>query len=401
MHMTNAPMPSLLPVYKRAPVEFERGEGAYLFDRDGRRYLDFGTGIAVTLLGHSHPHLVAALKEQGDKFWHCSNLYGVGPQEKLADRLVAHSFADTVFFCNSGAEALECAIKMTRSHFHHRGLPERHQIITFEGAFHGRTMATITAGGQAKYLEGFQPGLPGFVQVPLGDLDAVRSAIGDQSAALLIEPIQAEGGIRQPKNAFLEGLRQICDENDLLLIFDEVQTGMGRSGKLFAYEWIGIAPDIMTLAKGLGGGFPIGACLATARAASGMMPGTHGSTFGGNPLGCAVANAVLDVLLGDDFLDHTREVADYLRAQLDQLVARYPGMFTEVRGEGLLLGLQCVPTNTDIVAQLIARGLLTVPAAENVVRLLPPLIIERAEVDTAVTILDDLCRASSAKEAAR
>jgi acetylornithine/N-succinyldiaminopimelate aminotransferase len=262
-------------------------------------------------------------------------------------------------------------------------------------------MATITAGGQAKYLEGFQPGLPGFVQVPLGDLDAVRGAIGDQTAALLIEPIQAEGGIRQPENAFLQGLRQICDDNDLLLIFDEVQTGMGRSGKLFAYEQTGITPDIMTLAKGLGGGFPIGACLATARAASGMMPGTHGSTFGGNPLGCAVANAVLDVVLGDNFLPRTREVAAYLHGRLDELVARYPDMFVEVRGDGLLLGLRCVPTNADIVAQLMARGLLTVPAAENVVRLLPPLIIGRAEVDEAVAILDELCRESSAKEAAR
>jgi acetylornithine/N-succinyldiaminopimelate aminotransferase len=394
-------MPSLLPVYKRAPVEFERGEGPYLFDRDGRRYLDFGTGIAVTLLGHSHPHLVAALKEQGEKFWHCSNLYGVEPQQKLADRLVANSFADTVFFCNSGAEALECASKMARSHFYHRGQPDRHRIITFEGAFHGRTIATITAGGQDKYLEGYRPGLPGFDHLPLGDLDRVLGAIGDQTAAILIEPIQGEGGIRRPQAAFLEGLRRICDERDLLLIFDEVQSGMGRTGKLFAYEWTRITPDIMTLAKGLGGGFPIGACLATARAASGMAPGTHGSTFGGNPLGCAVANAVLDVLLDEGFLDRVRTVAKELRAGLSELTARYPGVFLEIRGEGLFLGLVCGPPNTEIVQKLMARGMLTVPAAENVVRLLPPLIIEQAQVGEAVTTLEELCQELVAQEAAR
>jgi acetylornithine/N-succinyldiaminopimelate aminotransferase len=399
--MTNAPMPSLLPVYKRAPVEFERGEGAYLFAQDGRRYLDFGTGIAVTLLGHSHPHLVAALKEQSEKFWHCSNLYGVEQQQKLADRLVACSFADTVFFCNSGAEALECAIKMARSHFFHRGQPDRHRIITFEGAFHGRTIATITAGGQDKYLEGFRPGLPGFDHLPLGDVERVLSTIGEQTAAILIEPIQGEGGIRQPEIAFLEQLRRICDEHDLLLIFDEVQSGMGRTGKLFAYEWTKITPDIMTLAKALGGGFPIGACLATARAASGMQPGTHGSTFGGNPLGCAVANAVLDVLLEDGFLPRVREVAADLRGNLEQLAARYPGIILEIRGEGLFIGLRYGPTNTDVVQKLMARGLLTVPAAENVVRLLPPLIIERAEVDEAVRIIDEVCRELAAQEAAR
>jgi acetylornithine/N-succinyldiaminopimelate aminotransferase len=399
--MTNAPMPSLLPVYKRAPVEFERGEGAYLFAQDGRRYLDFGTGIAVTLLGHSHPHLVAALKEQSEKFWHCSNLYGVEQQQKLADRLVACSFADTVFFCNSGAEALECAIKMARSHFYHRGQPDRHRIITFEGAFHGRTIATITAGGQDKYLEGFRPGLPGFDHLPLGDVERVLSTIREQTAAILIEPIQGEGGIRQPEPAFLEQLRRICDEHDLLLIFDEVQSGMGRTGKLFAYEWTKITPDIMTLAKALGGGFPIGACLGTARAASGMQPGTHGSTFGGNPLGCAVANAVLDVLLEHGFLEHVRSIAEELRTKLRELAARYPGMILEIRGEGLFIGLRYGPTNTDVVQKLMARGLLTVPAAENVVRLLPPLIIERAEVDEAVRIIDEVCRELAAQEAAR
>jgi acetylornithine/N-succinyldiaminopimelate aminotransferase len=399
--MSNAPMPSLLPVYKRAAVDFERGEGAYLFDRDGRRYLDFGSGIAVTLLGHAHPHLVATLKEQAGKLWHCSNLYGIEVQERLADRLVAHSFADTAFFCNSGAEALECSIKMARSHFQQRGQTDRFHIITFEGAFHGRTMATITAGGQAKYLDGFRPGLPGFDQLPLGDIERVENAIGEQTAAILIEPIQGEGGIRQPQIAFLEELRRICDEHDLLLIFDEVQSGMGRTGKLFAYEWTRITPDIMTLAKGLGGGFPIGACMATARAASGMSPGCHGSTFGGNPLACAVANAVLDVLLEHGFQDHVRDVASYLRARLKELAASYPGIVLEIRGEGLLLGLRCGPTNTDIAQKLMARGLLTVPAGENVVRLLPPLIVERAQVDEAVTILEGICQELAAQEAAR
>ncbi|MEM7024345.1 MAG: aspartate aminotransferase family protein [Pseudomonadota bacterium] len=399
--MTNAPMPSLLPVYKRAPVTFERGEGAYLFDRDGRRYLDFGTGIAVTLLGHSHPHLVAALKEQSEKFWHCSNLYGVEQQEKLADRLVANSFADTVFFCNSGAEALECAIKMARSHFHQRGQSARNRIITFEGAFHGRTMATITAGGQDKYLEGFRPGLPGFDHLPLGDTARVLATIGDHTAAILIEPIQGEGGIRSPEKSFVEELRRICDEHDLLLMFDEVQSGMGRTGKLFAHEWTGVTPDIMTLAKGLGGGFPIGACLATSRAAAGMVPGSHGSTFGGNPLGCAVSNAVLDVLLEDGFLDHVNDIGAYMRSRLEELMASYPGIFLEIRGEGLFVGLRCGPPNTDIVPKLMERGLLTVPAGENVVRLLPPLIIERAQVDEAVTILEEVCREIARQEAAR
>jgi acetylornithine/N-succinyldiaminopimelate aminotransferase len=399
--MSNAPMPSLLPVYKRAPVDFERGEGAYLFDRQGRRYLDFGSGLAVTLLGHAHPHLVAALKEQAGKLWHCSNLYAIEVQQRLADRLVARSFADTAFFCNSGAEALECAIKMARSHFYHRGQPDRFRIITFEGAFHGRTMATITAGGQGKYLEGFRPALPGFDQLPLGDLERVESTIGESTAAILIEPIQGEGGIRQPQIAFLEELRRICDERDLLLIFDEVQTGMGRTGKLFAYEWTKITPDIMALAKGLGGGFPIGACLATARAASGMLPGTHGSTFGGNPLGCAVANAVLDVLLEDGFLERVQKVAADLRARLGQLAVRYPGIILEVRGEGLLIGLRCGPPNTDLVPKLIAKGLVTVAAGENVVRLLPPLIIERAQVDEALTILEQTCQELAAQEAAR
>ena len=357
--MTNAPMPSLLPVYKRAAVEFERGEGAYLFDRDGRRYLDFGTGIAVSCWATAHPHLVAALKQQGEKLWHCSNLYGIEAQQKLADRLVAHSFADTAFFCNSGAEALECAIKMARSHFYHRGQPDRFRIITFEGAFHGRTMATITAGGQDKYLEGFRPALPGFDQLPLGDLGAGR---GRDRRGHRGDPDRADPGRRRhppaadrvPRGAAAD-LRRARPAADLRR--GPVGHGPHRQAVRLS-SGPAITPDIMTLAKGLGGGFPIGACLATARAASGMLPGTHGSTFGGNPLACAVANAVLDVLLEDGFLDRVDEqVAGELRARLEQLAARYPGMILEVRGQGLLIGLRCAPPNTDVVPKLMARGL--------------------------------------------
>jgi acetylornithine/N-succinyldiaminopimelate aminotransferase len=399
--MSNAPVSPLLPVYKRAPVSFERGEGAYLFDREGRRYLDFGSGIAVNLLGHAHPHLVASLKAQAEKLWHCSNLYRVDLAEQLAERLVAQSFADTVFFGNSGAEALECAIKMARRFQYHRGQGQRFRIITFEGAFHGRTLATISAAGQEKHLEGFRPEMPGFDHVPLGDLGAVEAAIGPETAAILIEPIQGEGGIRAAPPGFLEELRRLADEHDLLLIFDEVQTGMGRSGRLFAYQWSGMTPDIMALAKGLGGGFPIGACLATARAASGMTAGSHGSTFGGNPLACACGNAVLDVLLEDGFLERVDELAKRLRHQLEQLAAAFPGVIAGVRGQGLLLGLVFGPPNTEVSSQLMARGLLTAPAGDNVVRLLPPLIIGQAEIDEALAILEELCQELAGQEAAQ
>jgi len=399
--MSNAAMPPLLPVYKRAEITFERGEGPYLFDGAGRRWLDFGSGIAVTLLGHAHPHLIAVLEAQAEKLWHCSNLYGIEPQQRLAERLVAHSFADTAFFCNSGAEALECAIKMARRFHHERGQSERHRIITFEGAFHGRTLATISAGGQEKHLEGFRPALPGFDAVTMGDLAGVEAALGEQTAAILIEPIQGEGGIRTADRAFLEELRQLCDEHDVLLIFDEVQCGMGRTGRLFAYEWTRITPDVMTLAKGLGGGFPIGACLATARAASGMTPGSHGSTFGGNPLACAVANGVLDVLLDQGFLDHVRTMAERLRERLDELAAAFPGVVHEVRGQGFLLGLRCEPPNSDIAAECMARGLLVVPAGDNVVRLLPPLIIEAKHIDEAIGTLHDVLQDFAGREAAQ
>jgi len=399
--MSNAAMPPLLPVYKRAEITFERGEGPYLFDRSGRRYLDFGSGIAVTLLGHAHPHLIAVLEAQAEKLWHCSNLYGIEPQQRLAERLVAHSFADTAFFCNSGAEALECAIKMTRRFQYERGEGERHRIITFEGAFHGRTLATISAGGQEKHLEGFRPAMPGFDAVKMGDLAGVEAAIGKQTAGILIEPIQGEGGIRTADPAFLEDLRQLCDQHDLLLILDEVQCGMGRTGRLFAYEWTKITPDVMTLAKGLGGGFPIGACLATARAASGMTAGSHGSTFGGNPLACAVANGVLDVVLAEGFLEHVRTIAARLRERLDDLTAAFPGIVHEVRGQGFLLGLRCEPPNTELTAELMARGLLTVPAGDNVVRLLPPLLIEQEQIDEAVATLEGVLQDFAAQQAAQ
>jgi acetylornithine/N-succinyldiaminopimelate aminotransferase len=398
--MSNAPLPPLLPVYRRTDITFERGEGARLFDRDGRAYLDFGSGIAVTLLGHGHTHLVEALKAQADKLWHCSNLYHVGPQQQLAERLVARSFADTVFFCNSGAEALECAIKMARRYHFHRGQPERNRIVTFDGAFHGRTLATISAGGQDKYLEGFRPGLEGFDPVRFGDLQAVEAALGERTAAVLIEPIQGEGGIRPAGAGFLEELRELCDRNGVLLILDEVQTGMGRTGRLFAYEWSRMTPDIMTLAKGIGGGFPLGACLATARAASGMAPGTHGSTFGGNPLACAVGNAVLDVLLEEGFLESVRVVADDLRRRVEELAARHPGVIVGVRGAGMMQGLVCGPNNAEVAGVLMAQGLLTVPAAENVVRLLPPLIIGEAEVAEALAALETVCQGYGGEEAA-
>ncbi|MEM7041636.1 MAG: aspartate aminotransferase family protein [Pseudomonadota bacterium] len=390
--MLNAPMPSVLPVYKRSPVTFERGEGAYLFDRDGRRYLDFSSGIAVTLLGHAHPHLVGVLKAQAERLWHVSNLYGIEGQDQLADRLVEHSFADTVFFCNSGAEALECAIKMARRFQHERGQPERHKIITFDGAFHGRTMAAISAGGQAKYLEGFKPALPGFHQVLPGDLKAVEAAVDQQTAGILIEPVQGEGGLRALSVDYLEALRRLCDQHDLLLIYDEVQTGLGRTGKLFAYEWSSITPDLMALAKGIAGGFPMGACLSTARVASAMAPGTHASTFGGNPLACAAANGVLDVLLGDGFLEQANEAGELLLSEMQRLAKAFPGIVSEVRGKGLMLGFKLTDdhVNAEVVGQLLEHHLLTVPAGDNVIRLLPPLIIGQDEIGEAISTLEEL-----------
>lgn len=379
---------AVMPTYARTDLVFESGEGAWLRTTDGRRMLDFGSGIAVTALGHSHPHLVAALKAQADKFWHCSNLYRITGQERLAERLVANSFADSVFFCNSGAEAMECAFKIARRFHQAQGAKEKFRTITVRGGFHGRTLATISAGNQEKHLDGFAPRVEGFDQVAFGNLNEARAAITPQTAAVVVEPLLGEGGIVPCDGAYLEGLRAMADEFGLLLIFDEVQTGMGRTGKLFAYEWTDVVPDIMGVAKGLGGGFPVGACLATERVAKYMTPGTHGSTFGGNPLAAAAGNAVLDVMLAPGFLDHVNEIAAMLRQRLEKLVASHPTVFQEVRGRGLMLGLKCKVPNADVVAKLIGNGLLTVTAADNVVRLLPPLIIGNAEVSEAVAIID-------------
>lgn len=381
----------LLPTYARAPVTLERGEGAYAYASDGRRFLDFGSGVAVTGLGHAHPHLVAALTTQAGNIWHTSNLYQVPGQQRLAERLVAATFADTVFFCNSGAEALECSIKMARKYHSHRGAAERFRIVTFEGAFHGRTLATIAAGGQKKHLDGFGPKVDGFDQVPFGDLEALKQAIGPTTAGLLIEPVQGEGGVRPVLPAFMQALRALCDEHGLLLLLDEVQTGVGRTGKLFAHEWTGVTPDIMAIAKGIGGGFPMGACLATERAAAGLTAGSHGSTFGGNPLAMAVGNAVLDIVLAPGFLDHVNRIANYLRQQLAMVADRNREIVEEVRGQGLLLGLKCKVANNELIDALRERGMLAVGAGDNVVRILPPLIVEEAHVREAIGILNDAC----------
>ena len=389
----------LLPVFARTDLSFEKGEGAWLHGRDGERYLDFGAGIAVNALGHAHPHLVKALTEQAGKVWHTSNLFQIPEGERLAQRLVDNTFADVVFFSNSGAEANEAAIKMARKYHAAKGQPERFRIVTFEGAFHGRTLATIAAGGQAKYLEGFGPKVEGFDQVPVEDLNALKAAIGPETAALMIEPIQGEGGIRTVSNAFLRELRALCDSHGLLLIFDEIQTGVGRTGKLFAYEWTGVTPDIMSVAKGIGGGFPLGACLATAEAAQGMTAGTHGTTFGGNPLAMAVGNAVLDVILAPGFLKEVERKGLLLKQRLAELKDRHPGIIAEVRGQGLMMGLRTVVPNTGFIAAARAQKLLVIGAGDNVARLLPPLIIGDAEISEAVNRIEAACEALEAEQA--
>ncbi len=378
----------LVPTYARAPVAFERGEGPWAITADGTRYLDFGAGIAVNALGHAHPHLVKTLTEQAGKIWHTSNLYGAPDGERLARRLCEATFAERVFFTNSGAEANECAIKMARKYHAAKGHPERYRIITFEGAFHGRTLATIAAGGQQKYIDGFGPKVDGFDQVPFDDEKALRAAITPETAALMIEPIQGEGGLRSVPARFLKLLRELCDEQGLMLIFDEIQTGVGRTGKFFAHEQYGVAPDIMSIAKGIGGGFPMGACLATEEAASGMTLGTHGTTFGGNPLAMAVGNAVLDVVLAPGFIDRVSQIALRLKQSLAELKDKHPEVIAEIRGEGLMLGLKLHTLNTDFVNEARAHGLLVVGAGDNVVRLLPPLIITEADVVEAVSRLD-------------
>ncbi|MCL7997748.1 aspartate aminotransferase family protein [Brucella sp. 21LCYQ03] len=378
----------LYDTYNRAALRFERGEGIWLITESGERYLDFAAGIAVNSLGHSHPHLVNTLKDQADKLWHLSNLYEVPGQEKLGQRLVDATFADKVFFTNSGAEAIECAIKTARRYHYVNGNPERFRVITFEGAFHGRTLATIAAGGQAKYLEGFGPKVDGFDQVPFGDEAALRAAITDETAAILLEPVQGEGGLRGFPEEFMRLLRKICDDKGLLLILDEVQTGVGRTGKLFAHEWSGITPDIMAVAKGIGGGFPMGACLATAEAAKGMTAGVHGTTYGGNPLAMAVGNAVLDVVLADGFLESVQETALTMKQGLASIIDRFPNVISEVRGRGLLMGIKCVVPNVNLIQALRDEHLLSVGAGDNVVRILPPLVTTPEEAREALARIE-------------
>ncbi|MGC2079306.1 MAG: aspartate aminotransferase family protein [Xanthobacteraceae bacterium] len=390
----------LMATFARVDLAFERGEGVWLMTNDGERYLDFTSGVAVNALGHAHPHLVAALTEQAQKLWHVSNLYEIPEAERVARRLCEASFADVVFFCNSGAEAMEGAIKTARKYHAVSGRPERYRIITFEGAFHGRTLATLAAGGQKKYLEGFGPVVEGFDQVRVDDLTAVKSAIGDQTAAIVIEPLMGEGGVRTIAPSFLKALRELCDQKGLLLVFDEVQSGMGRTGELFAYQRTGVTPDIMALAKALGGGFPVGAVLATEDAAKGMTAGTHGSTFGGNPLAMSASNATLDVMLAPGFFDHVKRSSILLKQRLAEIKDRYPSVIAEVRGEGLLLGLRAVIPAGELVNAIRAEKMLTVAAGDNVVRLLPPLIISEQEVAEGIARLECACARLSRGDAA-
>ena len=379
---------AVLPTYNRAPLAFERGEGAWAITADGTRYLDLGAGIAVNALGHANPDLVAALTAQAGRIWHVSNLYQIPEQQRLAEMLVDKTFADTVFVTNSGTEAAELAIKMVRHYWFHKGQPERIEILTFEGAFHGRSTGAIAAAGSEKMVKGFGPLMPGFRQLPWGDIAALKAAISDTTAAVMLEPVQGEGGIRPLPEADLREIRALCDQTGALLVLDEVQCGMGRTGKLFAHEWAGITPDIMMVAKGIGGGFPLGAVLATERAAEGMVAGTHGSTYGGNPLACAVGAKVMEIVADDDFLAEVRRKGGLMRQKLEGLVAAHPDVFEAVRGEGLMLGLKCKVAPAEVVKAGYAEHLLTVPAADNVLRLLPPLTITDDEIGEAVARLD-------------
>ena len=381
-------IPAVMPTYARYDIAFDHGEGAYLWDTHDRRFLDFGAGIAVASLGHCHPHLVEAIRDQVGKLMHTSNLYHIPGQERLAERLVANTFADAVFFNNSGGEAVEMGIKMMRRFHYTNGRPERYRVISVAGAFHGRSLACIAAGKQEKHLKGFGPEVDGFDQVAYGNLNEMRAAIGPETAGILVEPIQGEGGIRAMPEDYLRALRDIADEFGILLMFDEVQSGVGRTGKLYAYEWTGIAPDILASAKGLGGGFPLGATMASERVASAMTAGSHGTTYGGNPLAMAAGNAVLDIVLAPGFMENVEKTAKRFKLGLDRLVARYPRLLAETRGKGLMLGLQCRITNGDLVKKLMDHGLLSVPAGDNVVRFVPPLTITTAEVDEALKILE-------------
>ncbi len=380
----------VMPTYGRWDVAVERGEGCYLWSTDGRKFLDFTSGIAVTSLGHCHPQVIAALTEQANTLWHSSNLFRIPGQEKLAERLVANSFADTVFFNNSGAEAVELSIKVARKYQSETGHPEKYRVIGCNGSFHGRSFATLAAAGAEAYLKGFGPIMDGFDHVAFNNLNEMRAAVSEKTAAILVEPVQGEGGVRAPSTDYLLGLRQICDEFGLLLVYDEVQCGMGRTGKLFAHEWAGVPPDIMAVAKALGNGIPIGACLATEKAAVGMVAGSHGSTFGGNPLSVSAGNAVLDVMLAPRFFDKVNELAKYLWGKLEGLVADYPKLFESVRGSGMLLGVKCVVTAGDVVTKARGKGLLVLTAGDNVLRILPPLIAGKKEIDEAIVILSQV-----------
>jgi acetylornithine/N-succinyldiaminopimelate aminotransferase len=386
------PITPLMPVYPRSPVRPVRGEGVYLFGEQGEKYLDFASGIAVNLLGHGHPHLTKAIQDQAATLIHVSNLYGSPQGEALAQRLVDLTFADTIFFTNSGAEAVECAIKTARRYHHHHGRPEKHTLITFSNAFHGRTMATISATDQAKLRDGFAPLLSGFTVVGFDDLEAARSAITDHTAGFLVEPVQGEGGIRPASQEFMQGLRQLCDEHDLILVLDEVQCGIARTGKFFAYEHYGIEPDILASAKGIGGGFPMGACLATEKAAAGMGVGTHGSTYGGNPLAMAAGQAVLDVVANDAFLERVTRMGERLRGALEQMIPNHDHLFESVRGLGLMLGIRMKTDSRAFVGYLREHGILTVAAGDNVLRVLPPLVIEESHVTEFVERLSDAAR---------
>jgi acetylornithine/N-succinyldiaminopimelate aminotransferase len=377
----------VMPTYGRWDLAVEKGEGCYLTTTDGRKFLDFTSGIAVTSLGHCHPYLIEAITKQANTLWHSSNLFRIPTQERLAQRLVENSFADTVFFNNSGAEAVELSIKVARKYQSETGHPERYRVIACNSSFHGRSFATLAAAGAEPYLRGFGPVMDGFDHVAFNNLNEMRAAITDHTAAILVEPVQGEGGVRAPSADYLLGLREICDEFGLMLVYDEVQCGMGRTGKLFAHQWVGVPPDIMAVAKALGNGMPIGACLATEKAAVGMVPGTHGSTFGGNPLATAAGNAVLDVMLEPGFFDRVNDTAKYLWGKLEMLVATYPKVFDSVRGSGMLLGVKCVVTAGDVVVKARAKGLLVLTAGDNVLRILPPLVVGEAEVDEAVGIL--------------
>jgi len=390
-------IPAILPTYARANLTFQKGEGSWLVDDQGRRFLDIGGGIAVNSLGHAHPELVETLQQQATQLWHTSNLYHIPNQTELAEKLVENTFADTVFFTNSGTEAMECAVKMARKYFSHIGQPERYKMIAFKDSFHGRTLGMISAAGSEKLTKGFGPLLDGFSQVPVHDIEALTAAIDNETAAIIIEPIQGEGGIIPVEDQFLRDIRALCEEHGLLLIMDEIQCGVGRTGKLFAHEWSGVTPDIMAVAKGIGGGFPLGACLATENAAQGMTAGSHGTTYGGNPMACAVGSKVMDIIANDEFLTQVSEKSGLLRQSLEGLVASHPDIFEEVRGLGLMIGIKCKVPNMDAVNAGYDALVLTIPGGDNVIRILPPLNISSDDIKEAVARLDQAATALEAK----